>query len=128
MRAPALEEEGLEAQVTFIEDDYRNIRGRYDAFVSIGMLEHVGKHRYAALGDVIGRCLAPNGRGLIQCIGRNAPVPMNGWAQRHIFPGAYPPSLRELTRGLRASWFLGPRRGEPAPALRQDAARLAQPL
>ena len=91
-----LEDEGLEAQVTFIEDDYRNIRGRYDAFISIGMLEHVGKHRYAALGDVIGRCLAPNGRGLIQCIGRNAPVPMNGWAQRHIFPGAYPPSLREL--------------------------------
>lgn len=91
-----LEEEGLETQVTFIEDDYRNIRGRYDAFVSIGMLEHVGKHRYAGLGDVIDRCLASNGRGLIQCIGRNAPVPMNGWAQRHIFPGAYPPSLREL--------------------------------
>ncbi|MGH9890471.1 MAG: class I SAM-dependent methyltransferase, partial [bacterium] len=37
-----------------------------------------------------------NGRGLIQCIGRNTPAPLDGWTQRHIFPGAYPPSLREL--------------------------------
>lgn len=91
-----LEEEGLGARVSYIEDDYRNIRGRYDAFVSIGMLEHVGKHRYRALGRVLDRCLGPNGRGLIQCIGRNAPLVMNGWTEKHIFPGAYPPSLREL--------------------------------
>ena len=34
--------EGLDDRVQFIEDDYRNIRGRCDAFVSVGMLEHVG--------------------------------------------------------------------------------------
>ncbi len=34
--------EGLDTQVEYIEDDYRNIRGRCDAFVSVGMLEHVG--------------------------------------------------------------------------------------
>ena len=34
--------EGLTNQVEFIEDDYRNIRGRFDAFISVGMLEHVG--------------------------------------------------------------------------------------
>jgi cyclopropane-fatty-acyl-phospholipid synthase len=91
-----LRDEGLEGRVTYVEDDYRNIRGHYDAFVSIGMLEHVGSGRFGALGAVIDRCLEPNGRGLIQFIGRNAPVPMNAWAERHIFPGAYPPSLREV--------------------------------
>src|SRR5438094_6697390 len=35
-------EEGLEGRVEFIEDDYRNISGRFDVFVSVGMLEHVG--------------------------------------------------------------------------------------
>ena len=33
-------------QVEFVEDDYRNVTGTYDAFVSIGMLEHVGKGNY----------------------------------------------------------------------------------
>ncbi|MGA2798083.1 MAG: class I SAM-dependent methyltransferase, partial [Thermoguttaceae bacterium] len=32
--------EGLDGRVEFIEDDYRNISGRYDALVSLGMLEH----------------------------------------------------------------------------------------
>ena len=33
------------AEVEFIEEDYRNIRGRFDAFVPLGMAEHV--ERYA---------------------------------------------------------------------------------
>ena len=35
--------EGLRDRVIFIEDDYRSARGRFDAFVSVGMLEHVGR-------------------------------------------------------------------------------------
>ena len=42
--------EGLDGQVEFIEDDYRNVRGEFDAFVSVGMLEHVGTDHYQALG------------------------------------------------------------------------------
>ena len=42
-------EEGLSDRVEFIEDDYRNISGRFDAFVSVGMLEHVGADHYAEL-------------------------------------------------------------------------------
>ena len=61
-----------------------------------GPLEHVGVENYAALGSVIGRCLSANGLGLIHSIGRNAPGRMNGWIERRIFPGAYPPSLGEM--------------------------------
>jgi cyclopropane-fatty-acyl-phospholipid synthase len=90
------EEEGLSDQVDYIEDDYRNIDGKYDVFVSVGMLEHVGTRDYKVLGDVINRCLKSDGRGLIHTIGRNKAGPMNAWIERRIFPGAYPPTLREM--------------------------------
>jgi cyclopropane-fatty-acyl-phospholipid synthase len=88
--------DGLADRVEYIEDDYRNIAGTYDKFVSVGMLEHVGPDHYAELGAVINRVLTPNGRGLIHSIGRNKPEPMNAWIEKRIFPGAYPPTLREM--------------------------------
>ncbi len=88
--------QGLSDRVEFVEDDYRNIAGRYDAFVSVGMLEHVGPDNYAKLGSVIDHCLAPNGRGLIHTIGRHRPIAMSAWIESRIFPGANPPTMREI--------------------------------
>lgn len=90
--------EGLAGEVEYVEDDYRNITGHYDAFVSVGMLEHVGPANYATLGEVAHRCLGTRGRGLIHSIGRNRPAPLSTWIERRIFPGAYPPSLAEMMR------------------------------
>jgi cyclopropane-fatty-acyl-phospholipid synthase len=88
--------EGLQGQVRFVEDDYRNITGTFDRFVSVGMLEHVGLKHYRTLGGVIHRCLKPTGRGLVHSIGRNSPRAMSPWLTKHIFPGAYIPSLGEI--------------------------------
>ncbi len=88
--------QGLSDQVEYIEDDYRNIRGEFDRFVSVGMLEHVGVKHYSELGGVIDRCLKSNGRALIHSIGRNTPELMSAWIEKRIFPGAYPPTLREM--------------------------------
>lgn len=88
--------EGLDGQVQFIEDDYRNVGGEFDAFVSVGMLEHVGVDQYQALGAVIDRSLKETGRGLIHSIGRDRPSPMTPWIERNIFPGACPPSLSQM--------------------------------
>lgn len=88
--------ENLSDRVEFLEGDYREIRGDYDAFASIGMLEHVGTDHYRDLGRVIARSLLPNGRGLIHSIGRDRSANMNAWIERRIFPGAYPPSLKEM--------------------------------
>ena len=88
--------EGLDNAVEYIEDDYRNMTGTFDVFVSIGMLEHVGAQYYRELGSVIARSLKEDGRGLIHSIGRNRAEPMNAWIERRIFPGAYPPTLREM--------------------------------
>lgn len=89
-------QEGLDQRVEFIEDDYRNIHGRFDAFVSVGMLEHVGREHYRELSRVIHRSVGDSGRGLLHFIGRNRPRPLNTWVRKHIFPGAYPPTLREM--------------------------------
>jgi cyclopropane-fatty-acyl-phospholipid synthase len=89
-------EEGISDRVEFIDDDYRNVRGEYDAFVSVGMLEHVGLVDYPTFSDVIDRSLGERGRGLLHFIGRNQPAPLNPWIRKRIFPGAYPPSLREV--------------------------------
>ncbi len=89
--------EGLEDRVEYVEDDYRNVSGTCDVFVSVGMLEHVGPEHYPTMAKAIDRVLKPEGRGLIHSIGRNRAIgPMNAWIEKRIFPGAYPPSLREM--------------------------------
>jgi cyclopropane-fatty-acyl-phospholipid synthase len=89
-------ERGLTPQVEFVLGDWREITGEYDAFASVGMLEHVGVANYRLLGQVIRRCLKSEGWGLIHSIGQNRPLPMNPWIERNIFPGAYTPTLAQM--------------------------------
>ncbi len=97
--------EQLDHLVNFVEDDWRRISGSFDAFVSVGMLEHVGKENYVELGRVIERSLTSLGRGLIHTIGRNRPEPLDAWTERYIFPGAYPPAMSEMVDILEESPF-----------------------
>jgi len=97
--------EGLEDRVRFVEDDYRNASGRYDAVVSVGMLEHVGARHHRDLGAAIARCLRESGRGLVHSIGRVQAQPMDAWIERRIFPGSYAPTLGEMV-GLLAPFDL----------------------
>ena len=90
-------EEGLENQVEYVLDDYRNISGEYDRFVSVGMLEHVGTDYYPDLAAVIRRHMKTEGLALVHSIGRNYPMRTNAWIEKRIFPGAYPPSITEFT-------------------------------
>ncbi len=96
---------GLSGQVEFIEDDYRNISGNYDAFVSVGMLEHVGPQHYRDLAEVLRNCLGGSGRGLLHFIGRSRPAPLSAWIRKRIFPGAYAPSLSEALTVLEPGDF-----------------------
>lgn len=91
------EREGLQDRVEYVLDDYRNISGQCDAFVSVGMLEHVGTENYPTLAALIRRHLSKDGLALVHTIGRNQPAHINAWIEKRIFPGAYPPSITELT-------------------------------
>src|ERR1700685_1080760 len=86
--------EGLSDRVEYIEDDYRAIAGKFDVFVSVGMLEHVGLDHYQELSAIIHRSIGDNGRGLLHFIGRNYPAVFSRWIRKQIFPGAHTPSLR----------------------------------
>ena len=95
--------EGLAGRVEFIDDDYRNVTGSFDAFVSVGMLEHVGPAHFRTLADVLRRSVRRDGgRGLLHFIGRDVPRPVNAWIRRRIFPGSYTPTLAEVAKRVLA--------------------------
>jgi len=95
--------EGLSDRVEFLEQDYREIDGHCDAFVSVGMVEHVGRANYRGLGRVVARTLdRQHGRGLLHFIGRDRALPLDPWITRRIFPGAYAPTLQEAIDGILA--------------------------
>src|SRR6202167_5158345 len=92
--------EGLSDRVEYIEDDYRAISGKFDVFVSVGMLEHVGLDHYQEFSEIIHRSIDDDGRGLLHFIGRNCPAVYSRWMRKQIFPGAHIPSLRSALKIL----------------------------
>lgn len=88
-------EMGLSDKVEFVEDDWRNITGTFDVFVSVGMLEHVGIADYPRMSEVIYRSIGDSGRGLLHFIGRSYKGAFSRWIRKRIFPGAYAPTLAE---------------------------------
>ncbi len=93
--------EGLAGRVEFIEDDYRNMAGTCEAFVSVGMLEHVGPRDYPTFAALLRRILrGTNARGLLHFIGRDRPMPLNAWIRRRIFPGGHPPALSDVATSI----------------------------
>jgi len=73
--------------------DYREAEGKFDKFVSIGMLEHVGKKFYPIFFEVVKKLLKPTGVGLIQTIGSSKDKPSDPWITKYIFPGGFIPTL-----------------------------------
>ncbi len=79
-------------------DDYRKAQGTFDAVVSIGIMEHIGPKNYSAYFDVVERCLAEGGVGLVHTIaGNRSKTHMSGWYDKYIFPNAVLPSLAQLS-------------------------------
>jgi len=88
---------GLDDRVRFDLLDYRQVQGRFDRIVSVGMFEHVGVPNYGAYFDGIRRLLSDDGVALLHSIGRrDEPGTTNPWLRRYIFPGGYSPALSEV--------------------------------
>ncbi len=97
-------EAGLEDRVDFRLQDYRLHEEEYDAIVSVGMFEHVGRPQYQQFFDQVIKMLRPEGTALIHTIGRNGPpTATNPWIARHIFPGGYIPALSEVSTRIERS-------------------------
>jgi Cyclopropane fatty acid synthase and related methyltransferases len=89
--------EGLEDRVEFRIQDYRAVDDSFDAIVSVGMFEHVGRPQYATFFERVQTMLKPGGTALLHTIGRNSPPGgSNPWIQKYIFPGGYIPAASEV--------------------------------
>ena len=77
--------------------DYRDVRGRFDRIVSVGMIEHVGARTTAFFFATARRHLADGGLLVLHTIGSNrSQVDIEPWIGRYIFPNAMLPSARQL--------------------------------
>ena len=87
--------------------DYREIEGKYDAIVSVEMIEAVGEAYWAAYFATLDRLLAPGGKVSIQTITMAhdrvlATRRSFSWIQKYIFPGGIIPSLQAIDDTLAA--------------------------
>lgn len=85
--------------------DYREVRGEFDAIVSVEMVEAVGEEYWPTYFATLDRLLAPGGKISIQAITmahhrylatRNS----YGWIQKYIFPGGLLPSIEAIDNSL----------------------------
>ena len=91
------------ARIRFLNCDYRELTGRFDAMASVGMFEHVGRRRLPAYFARIASLLDEGGRFLNHGIVRAAGVPDDPstlFIQRRVFPGG---ELTTLERVLHAA-------------------------
>ena len=87
---------GLSDRVNFEIRDYREVEGKFDRIVSVGMFEHVGVGYYREFFDKLYELLEESGVALLHSIGRmSGPGSTNPWIQKYIFPGASSPALSE---------------------------------
>lgn len=71
----------------------------YDAVVSVGLFEHVGRSLYGDFFSACARYCRPDGTVLMHTIVKNrSNIATNAWIDRHIFPGGYIASVAEIAQ------------------------------
>jgi cyclopropane-fatty-acyl-phospholipid synthase len=100
------EAEGLQRRVRFELSDWREVEGRFDRIVSVGMFEHVGPPHYRRF---LARCrelISEDGLMLLHTVGRaDGPGATDKWLARYIFPGGYVPALSQIAPAIERSWL-----------------------
>ena len=95
-----INQEGLQDRITVLKQDYREIDGAFDKFVSIGMFEHVGKKFIPQFMEKTRSLLKKGGIGVLHYIGKEKPSAGDPWTLRYIFPGGYIPVLDETVGSM----------------------------
>jgi cyclopropane-fatty-acyl-phospholipid synthase len=85
----------LTETVKVVEADFREVQGRYDKVVSIGVLEHAGRDQLAAVVKAHADSLKPGGLGMLHFIGHVEPRETEFFIRKYVFPGGWIPSLAE---------------------------------
>ncbi|MEU9859405.1 cyclopropane-fatty-acyl-phospholipid synthase family protein [Streptomyces sp. NPDC047971] len=88
---------GVSERVTVELRDYRQVEGRFDAVVSVEMIEAVGAEYWPAYFTALRRLLAPGGAVALQCITMPHERMLDTarthtWISKYVFPGGLIPS------------------------------------
>ena len=97
---------GVGERVDVLLQDYRETIGRYDAVVSVEMIEAVGVNYWAEYFGTVDRVLQPGGRFGLQAIVQDdrqlrATGDTYTWIRKYIFPGGQLLSVEAIERTLR---------------------------
>lgn len=84
--------ERQDPSIDFRKQDYRDVRGQYDAVVSVEMVEALGREYWPDFMDCLARNLKPGGRAAIQYISMrdelfDAYAASADFIQAYVFPG-----------------------------------------
>lgn len=94
--------------IEFIEEDYRDIKGRFDRVVSIGMFEAVGTKNFRSFMEVVARAMRPDGIALLHTMGDNVTNPgPEPWFDKYIFPNGIVPSVAQIGSALEGVLAIG---------------------
>jgi cyclopropane-fatty-acyl-phospholipid synthase len=96
---------GVSDRVTVLREDYRALRGRYDAVVSLEMIEAVGWRDFPTFFATCAELLEPTGAMLLQAItvddrAYEVEKASNSFIRAHIFPGGCLPSHEVIARNV----------------------------
>ncbi len=87
--------------------DYREITGRYDKIVSVGMFEHVGPKNYRTYFDIAERSLADDGLFLLHTIGIwTTAHKTDAWIDRYIFPNGRLPAAQQIAAAIEGRFVI----------------------
>lgn len=98
--------------IDFRKQDYRDVRGQYDAIVSVEMVEALGREYWPAFMDCVAQNLKPGGRAAIQYISMrddlfDAYAASADFIQAYVFPGGLlirTSEFRRLAQERGLSW------------------------
>lgn len=87
--------------------DYRNVTGRFDRVLSVGMMEHVGPKNHREVMEVVHRSLVDDGVAVIHTIANNRSLRHGTpFIEKYIFPNAVAPSLAQLGKAIEGLFVL----------------------
>lgn len=93
--------------VTFELMDYRDLSGRFDKVVSVGMFEHVGPKNHDHYFSMVDRVLKEDGLFLLHTIGNHLTSrKTEPWMERYVFPNGRLPSAAEIACGLEGRFLI----------------------
>ena len=93
--------------ITFIQQDYRDLKGQFDRIVSIGMMEHVGPKNYKTFFEKCDELLTKDGRMLHHTISSNLTKHVTDpFFDRYIFPGGVLPSLAQIANAVENKFII----------------------